>query len=290
MKTCPTCAREIADSASVCDACEAWAAALVLAHPADDEARASTASTPSLTPPVAAATVAPAISAVTTAAPGTAAAATAAPAAAFGSRRNLALAAAAIGAVALTGFAISARSGSPPEASPTATAPAAHVTPAATSAPAAAAAPAVQTWSTENQAAWLDNPRRGAAFELSSENVVKTWLGPVRPSLVVRCTSQQIEAFVVTGTPLKIDPRVQGKAVTISVDGEPLRTEHWVDSERHTSVFAPDPAAFTARLRTARMLSFGYSPHNSSDVVAQFHVAGIDALIGAAAKHCRAAK
>lgn len=101
--------------------------------------------------------------------------------------------------------------------------------------------------------------------------------------------SQQIEALVTTGS-LKIDPRVEGKTVTISMDGEPIRTEHWADSEDRTAVFAADPVAFTQRLRTARALHFGYSPHNSSDVVAQFHVAGIDGLIGAASRHCGATK
>ena len=178
---------------------------------------------------------------------------------------------------------MSARGGSPPGASGVTDAPAAHVTPAPPSAPPATA---VQRWSTENQASWLDR-RRGAAFELLSENIVKTWFGPARPTLVIRCEAQSIEAFVVTGS-LKIDPRVEGKTVTISIDGEPARTEHWTDSDDHTAIFASDAAAFTQRLRTARMLHVGYSPHNSSDVVAQFHVAGLDALFAAASKHCGA--
>jgi hypothetical protein len=209
------------------------------------------------------------------------------------SRRQLTLIAAAVGAVALTGFAMSARGGSRSEAPATAKAPApaaAAASAPAKGAPVATTITAVQAWSTDNQDAWLDNPRRGAAFEVRSENVVKTWFGAVRPSLVVRCVAQRIEAFVVTGSPLKIDPRVDGKTVTISLDGEPIRTEHWTDSDRHTAVFAADPAAFTSRLRTARMLHFGYSPHNSSDVVAQFHVAGLDALLGAAGKHCGGAR
>ena len=145
--------------------------------------------------------------------------------------------------------------------------------------------PPVQTWSSENQDAWIDDRRRGTAFELLSENSVQTWQGAVRPSLVVRCTMKSVEAFVVTNSPLKIDPRIDGKTVTISMDGEPFRTEHWADSDRHTAVFAPDPASFMQRVRTARTLQFGYSPHNASDVVAHFHVEGIDALI-AASKHC----
>ena len=148
----------------------------------------------------------------------------------------------------------------------------------------------VQTWNTASQGAWLSDPRRGAAFELTSESTVRAAFGPVRPSLIVRCTAKRIEAFVVTGSPMKIDPRVQGKRVTISLDGEPFRTELWEDSDDRTAVFAPDPAGFTARLRSARMLEFGFSPHNTSDVVAAFHVAGIDGLMSAASKHCGVGK
>ena len=136
---------------------------------------------------------------------------------------------------------------------------------------------------------WQGNHRRGAAtFELAAENAVKTWFGPARASLVVRCTARSIEAFVVTGSPMKIEPRVDGKTVTIRVDGEPVGTQRWIDSDDHTAVFAPDAAAFVQRLRKARSFDFGYSPHNSSDVVAQFNVVGIDGLIGAASRECGA--
>jgi hypothetical protein len=210
------------------------------------------------------------------------------------SPRQVAIAAAVVAAIGLTGFAMSARGGGSQPAPPVsaAAAPVAHAAPSpAASAPAApvpaaaSAKPPVQTWSTENQDAWVDDRQRGAAFELLSENAVQTWQGIARPSLVVRCTNKTIEAFVVTNSPLKIDPRVDGKKVTISMDGEPVRTEHWADSDRHTAVFAPDPASFMQRLRAARMLQVGYSPHNSGDVSAQFHVEGIDALV-AASKHC----
>ena len=137
---------------------------------------------------------------------------------------------------------MSARGGFPTDASGVAAAPAARVI---APRPPAPTETAVQRWSTENQAAWLDRGQRGAAFALLSENVVKTWFGPARPTLVIRCTSQNIEAFVTTGA-LKIDPRVEGKTVTISMDGEPVRTEHWADSDDHTVLFARDPAALHA--------------------------------------------
>jgi hypothetical protein len=266
VKQCPTCGREIAQQATVCESCEAWAAALVQTRPADDDFAEF--QPPSEADPPAAVRTAP----------------SAAPAA---PRRHGLVMAVSIAAVAVIAIAIGfARGGSAPNAS---AAPAAAPAPAPAAAASAPAAPAgVQRWSTENQASWVGNRRRAAAFELPAENVVKTWFGPMRPLLIVRCTAGAIEAFVFTGSPMKIEPRAEGKTVTVSVDGEPVHTERWPDSDNHDALFAPDPAAFTARLRQARTLRFGYSPHNSSDVVAEFSVSGLDPLIGAASKQCAA--
>ena len=85
---------------------------------------------------------------------------------------------------------------------------------------------------------------------------------------------------------MKIETRAAGKTVNLAMDDEPMRTERWPDSDDHDVLFAPDSAAFTRRLVTARTLRFSYSPHNASDVVAQFSVSGLDALLKAAAKDC----
>jgi hypothetical protein len=168
-------------------------------------------------------------------------------------------------------------------AAPNTAPPVAAVAPAATPAPPPAA---VQTWSMEKQATWLGNRRRGAAFELPADNVVKTWFGPARPSLVVRCVARNVEVFVFTGSAMKIETRAAGKTVNLAMDDEPMRTERWPDSDDHDALFAPEPAAFTRRLLAARTLRFSYSPHNSNDVVAQFSVGGLDTLFKAASREC----
>ena len=269
MKACPTCGCEIADAASVCDTCEAWATALVEARP-DADVRLGEDAAPGTAAPAAAAPAPEAIATVV-----------AAPA--KGSHGQVALIAAGVTVVALTGFAISVRGGSAPEPPAAAAASPGEVKPASANALPPATTPAVQAWTAEHR---TTNYRRVATFELASENVVKTWFGPARASLVVRCTARNLEAFVVTGSPMKIEPRVDGKTVSVSMDGEPVRTQQWIDSDDHTAVFAPDAAAFVQRLRAARTFDFGYSPHNSSDVVSRFNVSGIDALIGAASKEC----
>src|SRR4051812_11296012 len=305
VKPCPTCGREISGTADQCETCEVWAAALVDSRPPSEmdasvaveevveavEARVE--KTEVAPPTLAAPSLASAAPPPALAKPPLMSAAlppvSAAPA--VSRRRLIAGVAAAVVVILLAAGMMAARGPSRAEARA-----AAPVTPAApaksarvASAPTAASVPssttnATQTWNAEKK--WLGGYRRGAAFELPAENVVKTWFGPARPSLVVRCISHNIEAFVFTGSPMKIETRAAGKTVNLFIDDQAMQTERWPDSDDHDALFAPDGAAFAKRLLNARMLRFGYSPHNSPDVVAQFQVEGLQPLMTAAAKEC----
>jgi len=142
-----------------------------------------------------------------------------------------------------------------------------------------------ENWNGSNRKFWLGN-QKGAAFELLSENKVSTFFGPTQPVLVVRCSSRMAEAFVYTRSPTKIEPHAEGKTVTVSIDGEPAKTERWSDSDDRVALFSPDGAAFAHRLMHASTLRFGYSPHNADDVVAQFHIAGLAELLNPVARQC----
>jgi hypothetical protein len=194
----------------------------------------------------------------------------------------LLIAAATLGAAAITFAFMALRNGSSPMlAAAAGDSPAAHPSSVADSVPATAN----ETWSTDRRAFWLGN-RRGAAFELLAENKVHTWFGPTQPVLVVRCVSHTTEALVYTRSATRIEPHAEGKTVTVSVDDQPAQTEHWEDSEDKVALFAPDGAAFAQRLLNAKTLRFGYSPHNADDVVAQFNVAGLSRLIAPVAREC----
>jgi len=142
-----------------------------------------------------------------------------------------------------------------------------------------------EKWSASNRKFWLGT-QRGAAFELLSENKVNTFFGPTQPVLVVRCSSKTAEAFVYTRSPTRIEPHAEGKTVTVSIDGEPAKTERWSDSDDRVALFSPDGAAFAHRLMHANTLRFGYSPHNADDVVAQFHITGLAELLDPVARQC----
>ena len=157
----------------------------------------------------------------------------------------------------------------------------------ANEAPAAPAAPIpTQRWSTARRAYWTANQHHSDAFELPAESTVAIWLNYVRPLLVVRCIGKRTEAFVYTGSSLKIEPNTEDHGVTFRFDGEAGQSEHWPDSAEHDALFAPDGVAFAQRVMTAKSLRFGYTPHNAEPVEAQFQVDGLAELIAPAAKDC----
>jgi Type VI secretion system VasI, EvfG, VC_A0118 len=254
---CSTCGREIPDSTTICDECSRWAAESVGAPPSK------------------------AVAAVVHEPPPVAAAAPATVRASAGRRKALVIALAVLGCGVMA-FPMLMRRGT----SAVAPAPDVRTSPPVSASPATVRPSSIgPKWNPDNRAYWLGTQRRGAAFEVLADNVVSTWQGPSRPTLVVRCMSRKLETFVFTQSAMKIEPQ-PGKMVTVSFDEEPARTERWLDSDDHDALFAPDGVAFVQRVARARSLAFGYTPHNSPSVVARFQVNGLHELIVPAAKEC----
>ena len=87
---------------------------------------------------------------------------------------------------------------------------------------------AVQTWSTGHRAFWLGN-RRGAAFELLAESrYTRGRAHAACTRRLLRVTNDGNVRLYAIGQ--RIEPRVDGKTVTVSVDDEPAKTERWSDS------------------------------------------------------------
>jgi hypothetical protein len=255
LKQCSSCAREIPETATLCDSCSEWAADVAVPPAATDApapATAETMPTPSAAKPAS-------------------------------SGRGLLVGLGAVAAVGVLAFAMLSARGSSDATPAGAPTPAAG----ASAAPAAkTVTSATQTWSTANRAYWVGHRPRSTAFELLAENRVPVWMRTVQPALVVRCMSKSIQAFVVTESALKIEAQTEDHTVTFGFDDEPTATEQWPDSEEHDALFAPDGAAFADRVMQASTLRFSYTPHNANPVTVIFNVSGLAPLIEPAAKEC----
>ena len=144
----------------------------------------------------------------------------------------------------------------------------------------------VRPWSAARRELWIGERRKGVAFDVDANEPVSAWMKLVRPILVVRCTGGTLDAFVMTDTAAAIEPRSEAHTVRLRFDGQSPVSERWPDSEEHDALFAPDGATFAARLATAEVFEFGFTPHNAAPVVARFSVAGLTALLEPAKKHC----
>lgn len=318
MKRCAQCNREIADSATTCGHCDSLGAIDLFLDSLPQKAPA----VPDIQPPAIAAdltdTVETAVSAVQVHAavgadpvepvvvavapppsPAAPAAAASKPAVAANRRMMIAgLLVVAGGTLTFAMFKSSSAPATPITSAPAATKPVAPkpnasrpatARPAAASAPSAPvgtpAAPPVSKWSSANRD-WLINAKKGAAFEVKSDNRVAIWQAVAQPVLVVRCDAGKMQMFVYTASAIQMEAQDENHTVGISVDGEPEVTERWADSAEHDALFVPDGYAFAQRLSNAQALRVSYKPHNAPKAVATFQVAGIAEALQPAAKQC----
>jgi hypothetical protein len=142
------------------------------------------------------------------------------------------------------------------------------------------------SWSRVTDGRWVGRDRRAIALELEAIGKVPVWMRQVRPVLVVRCTSGAAEVFVYTQTAAKMEPQDENHTVRVRVDDGQDVTQRWADSLEHDALFAPDGSALAQQLMQARMLRFGFTPHNAAPVVAEFDVTGLAGLLAPSARQC----
>lgn len=145
---------------------------------------------------------------------------------------------------------------------------------------------AVPSWSTRDRARWLGTARRSFAVDVAAASPVAVWMKNVRPVLVVRCMTGAPEVFVFTDSPARLEANTPDHTVRISLDGAEAVTERWPDSADHDALFAPDGAAWLARISQVQTMRFSFTPHNAQEVTAEFNVAGLGDLVAPAAREC----
>lgn len=153
--------------------------------------------------------------------------------------------------------------------------------------PGPAPADASPAWSTKNQARWVSNHRKSAAFEVGADRPVAVWMRKVTPLLVVRCLDRRTDVFVFTDSAARIEPQDDNHTVQIALDGGPRLEQRWPDSVEHDALFAPDGAALARQLVNAETLAFSFSPHNATPVTATFNVRGLKEQLGEVESFCR---
>jgi hypothetical protein len=141
-------------------------------------------------------------------------------------------------------------------------------------------------WVGARRATWARDGSKTIAFELAASKDVGVWMKSVRPVLIVRCLSRTTEVFVATGSAASIEQESGSHAVRIQFDDAEPVSESWSDSVSSQELYAPDGVTLARRLARARTVRFGFTPYNSSPVVAEFDVRGFDQVVGLVAGTC----
>ena len=270
MKKCPRCGQEMSESASACSFCRSDSVPQVDALP------------PTAAAPESARRVAepPTSSATPTSSPAAAAA---------GANKRWMMAAVLFGGAVLSVIVLRLVSSTSRSTAEARSAPAARHATASSSPASRVPADLTPKWRSANPD-WLGNDPKAVAFDVPAQERVQIWQRKAHPSLVVRCSMKQIEVFVFIESAAKMEAQDSDHTVRLTFDDAPEVTERWPDSYQHNALFAPDGAAFADRLSHARVLQFGYTPHNASPVVAEFHVLGLSERLATVAKQCGLAK
>jgi len=154
-----------------------------------------------------------------------------------------------------------------------------------------AATESAPRWTDENRDAWVTRSRGAFAYEVPADKPVSVWMRTVQPALVVRCEANVLDVFVFTDSAAKIEPDTLDHTISLRLDDEEEASVKWPDADSHDALFSPDGPSLARRLVTARVLRFGFTPHNAEPVTMQFAVGGLAPLLERAAKEgCKAAK
>lgn len=121
--------------------------------------------------------------------------------------------------------------------------------------------------------------RRGLTLTLQAVGSIRGTLGPVTPTLIIRCSEGELVAYVDSRRVLDSDLD-DDTSVRLRYDGGEPISEEWSISTDHSSAFAPDPGAFAlGPILSASAFKIELDPYDAAPVVATFRPAGLRTLM-----------
>jgi TonB family protein len=109
--------------------------------------------------------------------------------------------------------------------------------------------------------------------------------GTVTPTITLRCRERKLDAYVAFY--MVLDGGVfDASPVRLRWNEDPPEKATWIRSTDYQSVFAPNAAAFIARLAHASRLRVEVRPFGKNAAVASFDVRGLDSLAPRLSKAC----
>jgi predicted nucleic acid-binding Zn ribbon protein len=142
-------------------------------------------------------------------------------------------------------------------------------------------------------------------LKLDAQDQIEGPLGPVRPSLIVRCKEKKTDVYVVTGMAADIETDFEGgpkssHTVRVRLDSNPPMTLGWYESTDNKALFAEDMVwdeqtkswdnraviEFAEKLAGANTMTFEFTPFNGNPQIATFVVQGLRVHLPKVAEAC----
>jgi hypothetical protein len=136
----------------------------------------------------------------------------------------------------------------------------------------------------ENSKSEMDSTLR-VSMALAAEDTIAGANGVFqRPSLVIRCRQNRLEAYVATEV---MAQGVEEIPVRWRLDTSPIHTEAWTESTSYRALFAPSPRLFIEALLRGQRLLFEFTRFQASEALVHFDIRGIQHHLSKVAAACR---
>lgn len=152
--------------------------------------------------------------------------------------------------------------------------------------------PPPDKWQTSESHSQMDDSKT-VVLALDSEDKIQGPLGPVRPSLIVRCEEKRTSVYVVTGMAARVEEDIEGgprdfHTVRTRLDDAPASTEpYWSESTDHKALFTQyESVEFAKKLAETQTFTFQFTPFDGSPQVARFDLRGLDVHLHKVAEAC----
>ena len=147
----------------------------------------------------------------------------------------------------------------------------------------AASAQQPQTWRVQESRAPNDSVTE-VTLLLGADSEIQTRGGPVRPTLMVRCTEGRTELGVYTG-PYQ-PSATHRQSVRYRLDRSAPVVAEWNESQGYRALFHPHPRFLLFDVAIARVMLFEFTDYEGARVLVTFPTAGLREHLPRVARAC----
>lgn len=141
-------------------------------------------------------------------------------------------------------------------------------------------------WKIERTVSKMDDSKTIVASVIADSDI-RAWLGKVyRPVFVLRCMEGKQSAYFVVGTASAVESDPYYVTIKVRMDQQEAQEIRATESTDKEALFLIEPKRFFSELKDKSKLLLGFTPFNSSPVLASFDIRGVEPVVEEIKKEC----